>query len=100
MVNGTCSYDEYLSSIYTIGISVVTRENIASRQNMPCPAVSAVTYSRDGSLGMLQEDKMVSLHFQISYPRSESKSVLGDSKMSPHLLDCGIKVIRPIFKTK
>ena len=62
LFNGTCSYDEYVSSIYTIGISVVTGKNVGSRQNVKCPGVSAVAYARDGSLGVSNpDDLMVSM---------------------------------------
>jgi len=52
LFNGTCSYDEYRTSIYTILISVVTGKNVRSNQNVKCAAISAVTYSRDSSLGI------------------------------------------------
>eukprot|EP00112_Aurelia_sp_Birch-Aquarium-sp1_P002144 Seg1232.14 transcript_id=Seg1232.14/GoldUCD/mRNA.D3Y31 product=Furin protein_id=Seg1232.14/GoldUCD/D3Y31 len=51
-LNGSCSYDEYMSSIYTLAISVVTGENKMSRQNVQCTGVSAVTYARDGAVGI------------------------------------------------
>ena len=50
--NGTCGYDEYVSSIYTISISVVTGKNKMATQNVPCTGVSAVTYARDGGAGI------------------------------------------------
>ena len=50
--NGTCSYNEFVSSIYTISISVVTGKNKKSRQNVPCTGVSAVAYGRDGDAGV------------------------------------------------
>ena len=60
--NATCSYYDYVTSIYTIGISVVTGKNVPSRQNEKCAAISAVAYSRDGALGInYPHDLMVSL---------------------------------------
>eukprot|EP00794_Sanderia_malayensis_P017262 gene17262-18986_t len=57
--NNSCSFDAYVSSIYTISISVVTGKNVGSRQNEKCPGISAVTYARDGSLGIdNKEDQM------------------------------------------
>ena len=50
--NGTCGYDEYVSSIHTISISVVTGKNEMAVQNVPCTGVSAVTYARDGGAGI------------------------------------------------
>ena len=52
LFNGTCSYDEYISSIYTIGISVITGRHTPSLQNVKCAGVSAVTYGRDGLGGI------------------------------------------------
>ena len=52
MLGGTCTYDEYISSIYTIGISVITYKNKMSLQNVKCPGVMAVTYGRDGMAGI------------------------------------------------
>ncbi len=57
--NNSCSFDEFISSIYTISISVVTGKNIGSRQNEKCPGVSAVTYARDGSLGIPYPDDLM-----------------------------------------
>ena len=60
-LNGTCSYEDYITSIYTIGISVVTGKNVPSRQNVKCAAVSAVAYARDNSMGVTYpHDLMVS----------------------------------------
>ena len=60
--NGTCSYEDYVTSIYTIGISVVTGRNVPSRQNIKCAAISAVTYARDNSMGIhYPHDLMVCL---------------------------------------
>ena len=59
--NGSCSFAEYVNSIYTIGISVVTGSNAPSRQNNKCSAISAVTYSRDNTMGLgFEGDLMVS----------------------------------------
>jgi len=52
LFNGTCSYNEYTSSIYTIGISVITGRHTPSLQNVKCTGVSAVTYGRDGLAGV------------------------------------------------
>jgi len=52
LFNGTCSYDEYISSIYTIGISVITGRHTPSLQNVKCAGISAVTYGRDGLDGV------------------------------------------------
>ena len=57
--NGTCGYDEYVSSIYTISISVMTGKNEMSRDNVECTGVSAVTYGRRESLD--NHDLMVSI---------------------------------------
>ncbi|XP_065070389.1 proprotein convertase subtilisin/kexin type 6-like isoform X2 [Rhopilema esculentum] len=54
--NGSCAFNEFLTSIYTIGISVVTGKNIKSRQDEPCSAIHAVTYARDTSLGLKYPD--------------------------------------------
>ncbi|XP_065070414.1 proprotein convertase subtilisin/kexin type 6-like isoform X2 [Rhopilema esculentum] len=63
--NGSCAFDEYVTSIYTIGISVVTGKNVGSRQNMACSAVHAVTYARDLSLGLkYPHDRMPSCALQ------------------------------------
>ena len=60
--NGTCSYRDYVSSIYTMGISVVTGKNVPSRQNGKCAAISAVVYAKDLSMGIdNHDDLMVSL---------------------------------------
>ena len=66
--NGTCAYEEFISSIYSISMSVVTGKNTPSDQNVKCTGVSAVTYGRDGSKGhVLQNphDIMVSLFSRI-----------------------------------
>lgn len=52
LLNGTCSYDELISSIYTIGISVITGRNTMSLQNVKCAGIMAVTYGRDGMDGI------------------------------------------------
>ena len=52
LLNGTCSYDEYVSSIYTIGVSVITGNHEMSSQNVKCAGVTAVTYGRDGLDGI------------------------------------------------
>ena len=61
ILNGTCSYKDYITSIYTIGISVVTGKNVPSGQNVKCAAISAVAYAKDGSMGINDpHDLMVS----------------------------------------
>ncbi|XP_065070986.1 proprotein convertase subtilisin/kexin type 6-like isoform X2 [Rhopilema esculentum] len=50
--NGTCGYNEFVTSIHTITISVVTGKNVKSTQNVKCSAIHAVTYSRDLGLGI------------------------------------------------
>lgn len=57
--NGTCGYNEYATSIYTIAVSVVTGKNTPSRQNAPCSAVTAVTYSKDLSTGIHNNDDLM-----------------------------------------
>ena len=57
--NGSCSYDEYISSIHTLGISVVTGKNVPSTQNIHCAGISAVAYSRDGRLGINNPDDLM-----------------------------------------
>ena len=66
LFNGSCAVNEFVTSIYTIGISVVTGKNIKSRQDGPCSAIHAVTYARDGSLGIkYPHDRMVRICNQI-----------------------------------
>ena len=67
--NGTCGYDEYISSIYTLSISVVTGKNEMAVQNVPCTGVSAVTYARDGGVGVSYPHDLMVCLFRVS-PKS------------------------------
>ena len=64
--NGSCAFNEYITSVYTIGISLVTGKNVRSYHNMACPSIHAVTYSRDLYLGLkYPHDRMVRIFFFI-----------------------------------
>ncbi|XP_065070424.1 proprotein convertase subtilisin/kexin type 6-like isoform X4 [Rhopilema esculentum] len=65
MFNASCGLDEYVTSVYTIAISVVTGKNVLSRQDEACPCIHAVTYARDLSLGLkYPHDRMPSSALQ------------------------------------
>ncbi|XP_065070423.1 proprotein convertase subtilisin/kexin type 6-like isoform X3 [Rhopilema esculentum] len=65
LFNGSCAFNEYITSVYTIGISLVTGKNVRSYHNMACPSIHAVTYSRDLYLGLkYPHDRMPSCALQ------------------------------------